>query len=77
MLGNPNGLPPFAMWPAFPAADYYGGSATTSGRRRTARLGIPQVASRMLVSTLWQDDLGAGSDQPNQLAAGSRSLVTG
>ncbi len=21
-------LPPFAMWPAFPAADYYGGSVT-------------------------------------------------
>src|SRR3954469_16556746 len=24
-----NSLPPFAMWPAFPASDYYGGSATS------------------------------------------------
>jgi hypothetical protein len=23
---TPNNLPPFAMWPAFPTSDYYGGS---------------------------------------------------
>jgi len=26
---NPDELPPFALWPAFPASDYYGGSDTT------------------------------------------------
>jgi hypothetical protein len=31
-------LDPFAMWPAFPAADYYGSSATPRRQRRTVRL---------------------------------------
>ncbi len=31
-------LPSFAMWPAFPASDYYGGSATIRRHQRTTRL---------------------------------------
>lgn len=59
------------MWPALPTSDYYGGSATIHRHRRTARLGIPWTASRMLINALKRDDLDAGYDQPNQLAAGS------
>src|SRR5215210_5727883 len=34
---NQTTLPPFAMWPAFPAADYYGGSVAVglAPRRRS------------------------------------------
>ena len=32
-----NPLGPFAMWPAFPASDYYGPAAPPQGRRRTTR----------------------------------------
>lgn len=65
------------MWLAFPASNYYGGSATTNGHLRTAHFAIPLVASRMIVSALKQDDLGAGYSQPFQLAAGSRSWWQG
>lgn len=59
------------MWLAFPASDYYGGSATTNGHLWTAHFAIPLVASRMIVNALKQDDVGAGHAQPFQLAAGS------
>ena len=38
-------LPPFPMWPAFPASEYYGGSATT--RRNSGRCACPPT-SRLL-----------------------------
>jgi hypothetical protein len=37
-------LLPFAMWPDFPAADYYGSSASTADIRVNS-LGIPSVPS--------------------------------
>src|SRR5262245_33790207 len=36
--GTPDRLPPFAMWPAFPASDYYGGSDAPRFHRPTAGL---------------------------------------
>jgi hypothetical protein len=40
-------LPPFALWPAFPTADYYDGSDARSPLRLTANLGIGQRASHV------------------------------
>lgn len=53
---NPNKLPPFAMWPAFPASDYYGGSDSTQRLRLTASLGIRWVASCIAVDALKRVD---------------------
>ena len=38
-------LPPFPMWPAFPTAEYYGGSATTRRHQRTLRLPVRLLAA--------------------------------
>ena len=53
-------LPPFAMWPALPASDYYGGSAPPgpfSGRcayPRTSRMPIPRGdETRWFPCSLW------------------------
>src|SRR5215213_9135748 len=41
-------LPPFAMWPAFPSSDYYGGSAPCRARRATVALPAgPRAADRV------------------------------
>src|SRR5262245_61452145 len=48
---HPSHLPPFAMWPAFPASDYYGGSVA---------MGVsPFRRSRISCMNDVQDDLGA------------------
>jgi len=40
-------LPPLAMWPAFPASDYYGGSAMPDDPQRATRLPTrPDLADR-------------------------------
>jgi hypothetical protein len=39
-------LPPFAMWPAFPASDYYGGSAPPWQHQTTAVLPVTDLAGR-------------------------------
>src|SRR5262249_11229445 len=36
-----NSLPPFAMWPAFPTSDYYGGSAPAWRHQATTALPVP------------------------------------
>ena len=45
---HPESLPPFAMWPAFPTADYYGGSVALglAPRRRSPALGAADVRAR-------------------------------
>ena len=48
---HPSHLPPFAMWSAFPTADYYGGSVA---------MGVsPFRRSRISCMNDVQDDLGA------------------
>ncbi|MGH2733769.1 MAG: hypothetical protein ACRDJG_12695, partial [Actinomycetota bacterium] len=42
----PSLLPPFALRPALPASDYYGGSAPPRGHRRTMRLPFAGRAGR-------------------------------
>jgi len=37
-------LPPFPMWPAFPASEYYGGSVTTRRQQRALCLPADRVA---------------------------------
>ena len=39
-------LPPLAMWPAFPASDYYGGSAPPRRPQSTADLPATGLAGR-------------------------------
>ncbi|MGH9044276.1 MAG: hypothetical protein ACRDVP_05485, partial [Acidimicrobiales bacterium] len=39
-------LPPFAMWPAFPASDYYGGSVPFPSHQQTTRLPVAALAGR-------------------------------
>ena len=46
-IGTPDRLPPFAVWLAFPTADYYGGTDADCGHRQTACLGIPRPASHV------------------------------
>jgi hypothetical protein len=53
---NSNKLPPFAMWPVFPASDYYGGSDAAHGHWPTAGLGIPWAASCIAIDALKRDD---------------------
>ncbi|HSH58285.1 MAG TPA: hypothetical protein VK988_01340 [Acidimicrobiales bacterium] len=38
-------LSPFPMWPAFPASEYYGDSATTRRHQRASRLPADQLAA--------------------------------
>jgi hypothetical protein len=38
-------LPPFPMWPAFPASEYCGGSATTRRQQRASRLPVHRLAA--------------------------------
>ena len=47
-------LPPFPMWPAFPASDYYGGSAPSRPHRSTANPAHPpQLAAREWAGPGW------------------------
>jgi hypothetical protein len=46
-IDTPDRLPPFALWPAFPTSDYYGGSDALANSRRTARLGKLAGASHV------------------------------
>src|SRR5262249_39125801 len=70
--GIPDRLPPFAVWPAFPAADYYDGSdapqVSPADRWPPLQRGLSRSWSRTL-----RGHLGGGSRRPDPLSAESRN----
>jgi len=52
-------LPPFPLWPALPASEYYGGSVPTQGPQPTAGLPTTGLAGR------WSGQPWAGSHVPH------------
>src|SRR3954449_4464283 len=69
-------LPPFAMWPAFPTSDYYGGSVALGlSPRRQSR--VPGARDdRMVVGALFVPlgSLDFDPARPGRLTVGTRAI---